>query len=330
MELGRYLLRKIAVYILTFFVAVTLDWAIPRFMPGNPISLLVSRFSSLPNAREVLTSYFTQSFGFDKPLWEQYFNFWKAFLSGDLGVSIYLYPKPVLEIIKESLPYDVALLVPSILLSWIIGNWLGALAAKSRKLDRIMIPILYVFTAMPYFWFAIIIAWFLGVVVPIFPISGAYSYSMTPELSLEFILDFLHHWFLPFFSLFAVMLGGWAIGMRNMIIYEIEANYSRYMESLGASEKLILRYAFRNAVLPQVTGLALQLGTVVAGALTTEAVFSYPGIGYILLQAILNKDYFLIQGCFLFIVFGVLVANFLVDIVYVLIDPRVRYSYTEG
>ena len=328
--MGKYLLRKIAVYILTFFVAVTLDWAIPRFMPGNPISLLVSRFSTLPNAREVLTSYFTESFGFDKPLWVQYLNFWKAFLSGDLGVSIYLYPKPVLEIIKESLPYDIALLVPSILLSWIIGNWLGALAAKNRKLDKVMIPILYVFTAMPYFWFAIIIAWFLGVVIPIFPISGAYSYSMTPEFSLEFILDFLHHWFLPFFSLFAVMLGGWAIGMRNMIIYEIEANYSRYMESLGASERLILRYAFRNAVLPQVTGLALQLGTVVAGALTTEAVFSYPGIGYILLQAILNKDYFLIQGCFLFIVFGVLVANFLVDIVYVLIDPRVRYSYTEG
>ncbi len=328
--MGRYLSKKLAVYILTFFVAITLDWAIPRFMPGNPISLLVSRFATLPNAREVLTSYFTQSFGLDKPLWEQYLSFWKAFLSGDLGVSIYLYPKPVLEIIKESLPYDVALLLPAILLSWIIGNWVGALAAKKRALDRIIIPILYVFTAMPYFWFAIIMAWFLGVVIPIFPISGAYSYSMTPELSWEFILDFLYHWFLPFFSLFAVMLGGWAIGMRNMIIYEIEANYSRYMEALGASERLILRYAFRNAVLPQVTGLALQLGTIVAGALTTEAVFSYPGIGYVLLQAILHQDYFLIQGCFLFIVLAVLAANFTVDIVYVLIDPRVRYAYTEG
>ncbi len=328
--MGRYLSRKLLIYILTFFVAITLDWAIPRFMPGNPISILVSRFSSLPNARKVLTSYFTQSFGLDKPVWEQYLNFWKAFLNGDLGVSIYLYPKPVLEIIRESLPFDVALLLPSILLSWVVGNWIGALAAKKKILDRVLIPVLYVFTAMPYFWFAIILAWFLGVVIPIFPISGAYSYSMTPEFSWEFFLDFIYHWILPFFSLFAVMLGGWAIGMRNMIIYEIEANYSRYMESLGASEKLILRYAFRNAVLPQVTGLALQLGTIVAGALTTEAVFSYPGIGYILLQAILHQDYFLIQGCFLFIVLAVLAANFIVDIVYVLIDPRIRYSYTEG
>ncbi len=328
--MGRYLSRKLLIYILTFFVAITLDWAIPRFMPGNPISILVSRFSSLPNARKVLTSYFTQSFGLDKPVWEQYLNFWKAFLNGDLGVSIYLYPKPVLEIIRESLPFDVALLLPSILLSWVVGNWVGALAAKKKILDRVLIPVLYVFTAMPYFWFAIILAWFLGVVIPIFPISGAYSYSMTPEFSWEFFLDFIYHWILPFFSLFAVMLGGWAIGMRNMIIYEIEANYSRYMESLGASEKLILRYAFRNAVLPQVTGLALQLGTIVAGALTTEAVFSYPGIGYILLQAILHQDYFLIQGCFLFIVLAVLAANFIVDIVYVLIDPRIRYSYTEG
>ncbi len=328
--MGRYLSKKLLIYVLTFFVAITLDWAIPRFMPGNPISILVSRFSSLPNAREILTSYFTQSFGLDKPIIVQYVNFWKAFLSGDLGVSIYLYPKPVLEIIKESLPFDIALLLPSIVLSWIIGNWIGALAAKKRILDRTLIPILYVFTAMPYFWFAIILAWFLGVVIPLFPISGAYSYSMTPELSWEFILDFVYHWTLPFLSLFAVMLGGWAIGMRNMIIYEIEANYSRYMESLGASEGLILRYAFRNAVLPQVTGLALQLGTIVAGALTTEAVFSYPGIGYILLQAILHQDYFLIQGCFLFIVLTVLAANFIVDIVYVLIDPRIRYSYTEG
>lgn len=328
--MGRYLSKKITIYVLTFFIAVTLDWAIPRFMPGNPISILVSRFSALPNARKVLTSYFTQSFGLDKPILVQYLNFWKAFFHGDLGISVYLYPKPVIDIIKESLPYDIALLLPSITLSWIFGNWLGALAAKNRILDKTLIPVLYVFTAMPYFWFAIIIAWILGVVVPIFPISGAYSYSMTPEFSWTFFLDFLYHWFLPFLTLFTVMLGGWAIGMRNMIIYEIEANYSRYLESLGSSDKLILRYAFRNAVLPQVTGLALQLGTIVAGALTTEMVFSYPGIGYLLLQGILHQDYFLIQGCFLFIVLSVLAANFLVDLIYVIIDPRVRYSYTEG
>ena len=328
--MNKYLTRKIFIYLLTFFVAVTLDWAIPRFMPGNPISVLMSRFSGLPESRKILTSYFTQAFGLDKPLWQQYLNFWKALLRGDLGVSIYLYPKSVLSIIKESLPFDILLLLPAILLSWIIGNWVGAFAAKSKKIDRFLIPVLYVLSSMPYFWFAIILAWTFGVVIPIFPIAGGYSYSMTPEFSLTFVLDFLKHWILPFLSLFVVMLGGWAIGMRNMIIYEVEANYSRYMESLGSSERLILKYAFRNAILPQVTGLALQLGQMVAGALTTEMVFSYPGIGYILMQAILHQDYFLIQGCFLFIVLGVLLANFIVDFVYVLIDPRVRISFSEG
>jgi peptide/nickel transport system permease protein len=125
-----------------------------------------------------------------------------------------------------------------------------------------------------------------------------------------------------------VQLGGWAIGMRNMIIYEMGSNYSKYMESLGASEKLIRKYAFRNGVLPQVTGLAIRLGNIIAGALTTQIVFSYPGLGFILLKAIQNQDYFLVQGCFLFIIIFVLLANFTVDIIYMFIDPRVRFSYS--
>jgi peptide/nickel transport system permease protein len=134
----------------------------------------------------------------------------------------------------------------------------------------------------------------------------------------------LHHWFLPFASLFLVGFGGWAIGMRNLIIYELEADYSRYLEALGAPRGLIRKYAFGNALLPQLTGLALQLGVIVAGALVTEVVFSYPGIGYLLLQAVQNQDYFLIQGCFLFIIIGVLLANFVIDIAIVIVDPRTR------
>ncbi len=147
---------------------------------------------------------------------------------------------------------------------------------------------------------------------------------MKPSFSLAFIASLLYHWFLPFISLFLGMFGGWAIGMRNMIIYELEADYSHYLEALGAPRKLIRKYAFRNAVLPQLTGLALQLGVIVSGALATEIVFSYPGIGFLILQAIQNKDYFLLQGCILFIIVGVLLANFAIDIVYVLVDPRTR------
>ena len=148
--------------------------------------------------------------------------------------------------------------------------------------------------------------------------------------SVAFGVDVLHHWVLPFLSLFLVGCGGWAIGMRNMIIYELESDYAHYLEALGAPQRLVRRYAFRNAVLPQVTGLALSLGAILAGALVTEIVFSYPGLGYQIYRAIVNEDYFVIQGIFLFIIIGVLVANFLVDIVYVLVDPRTRIGMEGG
>ncbi|APT75934.1 peptide ABC transporter permease [Marinitoga sp. 1137] len=325
----KYLRKKVFIYLITFFVAVSIDWAIPRFMPGDPISLLMSRFAGLPEATERLNTYFTKAFGLDQPLWKQYINFWVALFKGDLGISVFLYPRKVMDIIQGSIIYDFFLLVPAIVLSWIAGNKLGALAAINKKTDNSIIPIFFFLTSSPYFWMAMLMAWFLGFVVPIFPLSGAYSYTMTPSFSSEFILDFLYHLALPFLSLFLVMLGGWAIGMRNMIIYEMGSNYSKYMEALGASDKLIRKYAYRNAILPQVTGLALQLGTIILGSLTTEAVFSYPGLGFLLLQAIQNQDYFLIQGCFLFIVIMVLLGNFIVDLIYVFIDPRIRFSYTE-
>ncbi|MDM7320976.1 MAG: ABC transporter permease [Fervidobacterium sp.] len=323
----KYLRMKIFVYLLTFVFAVTIDWLIPRLMPGNPILVLVSRFATLPESAKVVYSYLTKAFGLDLPMWKQYINFWIAFFKGDLGISIYLYPKPVLDVLKSALPYSLGILIPSILASWFVGNTLGAVAARRKRLDSVMLPVMYFITGAPYLWLGILLAYFLGVVLRWFPIAGAYSFALRPHLSWVFISDYLKHWVLPFLSLFIVQLGGWAIGMRNMVIYELEANYVRYLETLGASRKLIRKYAFRNAILPQVTGLALQLGTVIAGQVTTEVVFSYPGIGYILTQAILNQDYFLIQGCFLFIIIGVLIANFTVDLVYMALDPRIRYSY---
>ncbi len=327
MGLLSYIVRKTGIYLLTFFVAVTLNWAIPRLMPGDPIGVLLSRFATLPESSEVVYSYFMRSFGFDRPLWEQYLDFWRALFNGDLGVSIYMYPQKVEDIVLQALPYDLVLIVPAVVVSWIIGNWLGAVAATSRRLDNLLMPLFYFLTSSPYFWMAIVLAWLLTVVFPLFPSSGAYSPGMVPSLSTAFIIDFIKHWTLPFLSLLLVMLGGWAIGMRNLIIYELESNYSRYMEALGAGRRLILSYAFRNAMLPQITGLALQIGLAVAGAITTEIVFSYPGLGFLMLQAIQNQDYFLMQGAFLVIVVMVLVANFVIDLIYAAIDPRIRSAY---
>jgi peptide/nickel transport system permease protein len=219
-------------------------------------------------------------------------------------------------------------MLPAILLSWIAGNRFGALAARSKWLDNTVLPVGYTLTATPYMWLGILLAWVFGIVWGAFPVAGAYSFQLRPSLSWTFIWDVLKHWFLPFASLFLVQFGGWAIGMRNMIIYELEADYSHYLEALGAPKKLVRKYAFGNAVLPQLSGLALQLGVIVAGALVTEVVFSYPGIGYLILAAIQNQDYFLLQGCFLFIIIAVLLANFLIDIVYVIVDPRTRRGMT--
>jgi peptide/nickel transport system permease protein len=281
-------------------------------------------------AAEVMYGYLTKAFGLDQPLWKQYLNFWNALFHGDLGTSVYLFPEPVMNVIMKAVPYDILLLVPAIVLSWFTGNKFGAFAARTKKLDNTVLPIWYVLTATPYMWLGIILAWSFGVVLDIFPIAGAYSYAISPAFTWEFIWDFIKHWFLPFASLFLVQFGGWAIGMRNMIIYELEADYSHYLEALGAPRKLVRKYAFRNAMLPQITGLALQLGVIVAGALATEIVFSYPGIGYLLLQAIQYQDYFLIQGCFLFIIIGVLLANFAIDVIYVLVDPRTRKGMEGG
>jgi peptide/nickel transport system permease protein len=320
----RYFGRKLLIYAVTFFVAVTVDWTIPRFMPGDPVQGMLSRASLRPESSQALYAYYTDLFGLNVPIWQQYLNFWTALLQGDLGISIWRFPQPVTTVLMQAVPYTLALLVPAILLSWWAGNKFGAYAARRKWLDNTVLPVGYVLTATPYMWLGILLAWVLGSVAGIFPIAGGYSFALEPAWSWAFLGSLLRHWFLPFASLFLVGFGGWAIGMRNMIIYELEADYSHYLESLGAPRRLVRRYAFRNALLPQLTGLALQLGVIVAGALVTEIVFSYPGLGYLVLQAINNQDFFLIQGAFLFIIIGVLLANFAVDIVYVMVDPRTR------
>jgi peptide/nickel transport system permease protein len=326
----RYLTRKVAIYLLTFFVAVTIDWAIPRFMPGDPVSGLISRMAAHPAGAEALEGHYTKAFGFDVPVWEQYLNFWAALLHGDLGLSILHYPTPVWDLIWAALPYTLALLVPAILLSFWAGNKVGALAARRRTLDGTVLPVSYVLTATPQMWLGMLLVWLLAVTFTVFPVSGAYGLGIQPSWSFEFATSFLEHWILPFTALFVVAFGGWAIGMRNMIIYELESDYANYLASLGAPRKLVRKYAYRNALLPQITGLALALGAVVAGAIVVEIVFSYPGLGSLTLSAIQNRDYFLIQGIFLFLITGVLIANLVIDIAYVVVDPRTRVGMQGG
>ncbi|WP_454860146.1 ABC transporter permease [Promicromonospora soli] len=324
-----YLARKTLVYGLTFVVAVTLNWLIPRLMPGDPVQRMVARAAvQHPETIASMTQYYERMFGLDLPIWQQYLNYWGSLFRGDLGTSVWLFPAPVSQVVLDAVPYTLGIMIPAILLSWVVGNSVGAMAARSRWLDNVALPVGYLVTAMPYMWLAILLAWGFGVALGWFPVAGGYDFGLVPQWSWSFAVDLLQHWVLPFLSLFLVALGGWAIGMRNLIIYELESDYANYLAALGAPERLIRRYAFRNAMLPQITGLALQLGTILGGALVTEIVFAYPGLGKLVLSAIQNQDFFLLQGTLLFVVIGVLLANFVIDIVYVLVDPRTRTGLT--
>jgi peptide/nickel transport system permease protein len=283
-----------------------------------------------PQVAQHVYDNYMRSFNLDLPLWKQYLYFWASLFHGDLGTSIMQFPSPVWSIIIHALPYTLALLVPSILLSWFVGNKLGAMAARRKVLDNTLLPVGYVLTATPYMWFAIVLVYVFAITLSMAPVGLAYSPTAGRGFNTTFGLDLFHHWLLPFLSLFLVSCGGWAIGMRNLIIYELESDYAHYLEALGAPQRLVRKYAFRNAMLPQITGLALAIGAVIAGALVTEIVFSYPGLGYQIYRAITNQDYFVIQGIFLFIIVGVLLANFVVDIVYVIVDPRTRIGMEGG
>lgn len=323
----KYLTRKLLMYILTFFVAISINWLIPRAMPGDPLASVVSKLARGNNLR-VQEAYETlvKQFGFDKPLHEQYFNYMTSLFQGDLGISLSETGKPVTDVIIPAMPWTLFVTIPALALSFILGNKLGAAAARRKGLDSTLLPIGYLLTSTPALWLGLVFAWFFGTQLQIFPIAFPYAGTVRPGLNIRFILSLFHHWFLPFFSLFLWQLGGWAIGMRNMIIYELESDYSKYLKTLGAPESLVRRYAYKNARLPQITGIAIQLGMMVVGQITTEVVFQYPGIGKKLVTAILNKDYFVVQGGFLMLVITVLLANFIIDMAYAFIDPRVRFS----
>ena len=329
-DMFKYFSKKMMIYILTFFIAVSINWAVPRFMPGDPITQLLARFQGMEGSKELLRSHFVEAFKLGDPLIVQFFKFWKSVFQGDLGVSIRMYPRSVLDIILSSAPYDMVLFFPAVILSLIIGNKLGAYSGFNKKADSMLMPFIYFLRSAPYFWFAIVTIFVFGHVLDWFPTALAYDPGVSPGWNLEFIVNALHHWILPFSTMFLVELGGWAIGMKNMVIYEKKAGYAEYMRALGAGDGLIRKYAFRNGVLPQITGLALRIGKALTGAVFVESIFSYPGVGYRMLQAIQQQDYFLLQGCFLAIVAMTLAANFIVDIVYMFVDPKIRLSYSEG
>ena len=251
---------------------------------------------------------------------------------GDLGLSYSQYPKPVIEIIKESLPWTLAIQAPTIILGWIVGNLLGAFAAYKRGIfDKVFFPCAMFLNGVPFFVFGMLLVALFSITLGWFPAMGAYSPDI-PELTFNWncIKSVGFYYVLPFFSVFPILLSGQATGMRSMSIYELGTDYMKYAKWLGLREGKIISYVFRNAMLPQLTGLAQSLGAMVGGALITEMIFSYPGLGMAMLTAIQQNDYATIQGCTLMISTCVLVANFAVDVLIAVFDPRVKAGLQMG
>ncbi len=340
----RYILHRGGWYFLTFLVAVTINFFLPRLGSGNPVDIIMGKVStSSREAAKDKEEAYLKEFGLvqvddsgnierdaeGRPIkassLQQFGNYLIMSLQGDLGTSFQKYPKKVMDVIVEAVPWTLALQLPTIVIGWFVGNFLGALAAYRRgAFDKVFFPMALLISAFPFFVFGMLLVYYFSVVLGWFPAMGGYSSDLVPSFSWAFFSSVSYFYVLPFFSIFLILAGGQAIGMRSMGIYELGTDYIKYAKWLGLKEHKILLYLFRNAMLPQLTGLALSLGTMIGGALITEMIFSYPGLGMAMLSAIQNNDYPMIQGCTLLVTVSVLIANFTVDIMIGFLDPRVK------
>lgn len=322
-----YILRRLSFYLLAFWASVTLNFLLPRMMPGDPVSrmLAASQGRIPPEQIDSLRKLLGVD---DRPMWQQYIDYWKSLFSGDMGISISRFPTPVTEVIGSQIGWTLLLGATALFFAFVIGNALGIVAAWKRGgfMDSTLPPILIFIGSFPYFWLAMGALYLFGISLGWFPIRHAYSAGLPlSPLTGEVLLDVAYHLFLPALTIVLVSVGGWMLGMRNSMIATTSEDYITMATAKGLRPTTIMtRYAARNAMLPQVTGLGLSIGFIVGGALLTEVVFAYPGIGYQILGAVQAQDYPLVQAIFLTITTAVLLANFLVDIAYVRLDPRVR------
>ena len=331
----RYFVKKFFWYLITLFVAIFLNFLLPRLIPGNPIAFLVSQatfgLTDQMAIKQMYDAYMTE-FGLDKPIVQQFLIYIANVFRGRLGMSISLYPRQVSDIIKMALPWTLRLQIPGIITGWFLGNSLGAFAAYRKGVfDKVFFPFFLFIAAFPAFGLAIVNVHFLANTFNLMPGRLGYAFNFIgPDWSNPaFILSFLSHYRLPFMTMVLVAIGGQSLGMREMSIYELNADYVKYSRLMGIKDSKIVWYVFRNAMLPQITGLALSLGTMIGGNIVAEIVFSYPGIGLTLFRAINSQDFPLISGCTLMITMTVLAANFIVDIICGIIDPRIRLTQQE-
>ncbi|WIX81615.1 ABC transporter permease [Amycolatopsis carbonis] len=322
----RYLLQRLGFYVFTAWAAVTINFFIPRLIPGDPVQSLITKNQGSLSADAIQSLYVL--FGLDKneSLVAQYFHYWAQLFRGDLGLSFTFFPSPVSEVIGDSLPWTIILVGFTTVVGFLIGTGLGVVAGWRRGswVDGLL-PVTTFLSSIPYFWLGLIAITLLAGPGSFFPASGGYDPGVVPGWGGDFIGSAIQHSLLPAITILISSMGSWILGMRNMMVTVASEDYITVAHAKGLKERRVMvSYAARNALLPSVSGFALALGFIVGGTLLVEIVFSYPGVGYELFQAVGSQDYPLMQGIFLIITLSVLVANLLADVAYLVLDPRTR------
>ncbi len=328
----RHLSERLIIFVATIAISVTVVFFAPRLVPGDPLGALSLKLAQVGGnlGGKALVEEYTRRFGLDKSPGEQYVAYLRQLAQGDMGYSISVFPTTVGELVKQAIPWSIGLLLMTTLISWTLGSVIGGIVGwsggRSRALQA-LVPVALVLYTIPYYILAIILVFLLAFLWPVFPLSGAYSIGLQPALTPKFIGDVLYHAALPALSIVLVSLGWWFLSMRSLIVSITGEDYITWAEAKGLpTRRIFWAYAFRNALLPQVTGLALSLGQIIGGALITETIFAYPGLGYLIFNAIKALDFPVIQGSILLVIVSVATANLAIDLAYPLIDPRIRYG----
>ncbi|KQP71713.1 MULTISPECIES: ABC transporter permease [Microbacterium] len=329
----KFYARRIAFYVVTLWATISLNFLLPRLLPGDPADILLAKMQRAGGelSETTVRNIKTLLGGDTSSMWDQYVAYWGRMLQGDLGVSITKYPAPVTDLIAAALPWTVILVGLATVISFVLGVGIGAWVGWRRGtwVDH-LVPFTTVLQSIPYFWLALVLVAIFSVALGWFPIFGGYdvwAFPEGPEWSWAFIGSAVYHGFLPALTIVLSSVGGWLLGMRNMMVSTVSEDYIVTAEAKGLKPVRILRtYATRNAAIPSIAGFGISLGFVVAGSIVMEQVFTYPGIGKLMIQSVQNSDYALMQGVFLVITIAVLAANFIMDIVYGFIDPRARHN----
>lgn len=327
-----YLFRRFIQFLIVLWGAATLNFFLPRLSPGNPVrdrllNLAASGGVQQQGLQGLIQEYYHR-FGLDQPLIVAYFQYLWNDLHFDFGYSIAYYPEHVSRLILSALPWTIGLLLTSTIMSFAVGTIIGALIAWPRApriFQHLAVPMMGL-SSIPYYLLGLVLVYALAIVWRIFPSTGGYSEGLSIGLSVPFVLDVIHHSLLPAASITLSGIGFWALGMRGMMVTTAGEDYMNFAEAKGLREsRIFLRYAVRNAILPQATSVALSLGFIVSGSVIVEVVFGYPGVGSLLFAAINNEDYFVIYGIVFMIILAIALATLIVDLAYPVLDPRITY-----